>query len=170
MSRKRSAVARKLLYTGLLLATCVAAAQQMPWQKGTQPDADPVVYLYPEQVELVRGKPSEVDLHFRIREGLHINSHEPTDKDLSRTDLLVVEPPGLNVQKVTFPLGTPYSSRAFPDQKLSVYSGELVLHARLLADRPGEQVLRARLRYQACDADSCFPPKESPVALSVVVH
>ena len=164
-------MARKRLYGGLLLSLALAAAaQQLPWQKGMQPDADPVVYQYPEQVQLVRGKPSEVDLHFRIRDGLHINSHTPTDKGLIRTDLVVDEPPGLDVQAVTFPPGAPYSSKAFPEEKLSVYSGEVVLHARLLAAKPGEQLLNAALRYQACDADSCFPPKRAKLALSVVVR
>ncbi len=74
------------------------------------------------------------------------------------------------MQAVAFPPGTEFSSKAFPNEKLSVYSGELILHARLAATRPGEHMLQAALRYQACDADTCFPPKNAPVALDVVTR
>ncbi len=158
---------RKLLFAAL--AVPIAAAQQLPWQTHARA-GDPVSYEFPEQVTLTRGKPQEVDLHFRIRDGLHINSHAPHDKGLIRTELIVAEPPGLDVEAVAFPPGAEFASKAFPDQKLSVYTGELTLHARLLATRSGEHMLQAALRYQACDADTCFPPKNAPVALDVVVH
>ncbi len=156
----------------LLLSLAVCAAQQLPWQVRPQPDAaaGPVQYEYPEQVQLTRGKPGDVDLHFRIRDGLHINSHAPYDKSFIRTELIVAEPPGIDVQAVTFPQGTDFALKAFPGQKLSVYTGEVVLHARLLATEPGQHMLNAALRYQACDADTCFPPKKAPVALDVVVR
>lgn len=147
-------------------------AQQLPWQVQAGPETakDPVQYQYPEQVQLATGKAQQVDLHFRIREGLHINSHAPYDKSLIRTDLIVAEPDGIDVQAVTFPDGTDYASRAFPGHKLSVYTGEVVLHARIIAGKPGEQMLKAALRYQACDADTCFPPKKAEVALDLVVR
>ncbi len=157
----------------LLLAAALfplAAAQQLPWQTGPKPATDPVTYQFPEQVTLTRGKPQQVDLHFRIREGLHINSHTPHDKTLIRTELIVAEPPGLDVQAVDFPPGAEFSSKAFPNDKLSVYTGELVLHARLAASQRGEHMLQAALRYQACDADTCFPPKNAPVSLDIITR
>ena len=154
-----------------LSAFVVAGAQELPWQSsGSSSAGDPVRYEYPEQVQLTAGRSQQVDLHFRIRGGLHINSHQPLDKSLVRTDLVVAEPSGIDVQSVTFPEGEPYSSAAFPREKLSVYTGEVVLHARILAARPGEQLLSAALRYQACDANTCFPPKKATVALDVVAR
>ena len=113
-------------------------------------------------------RPRLVDLHFRIRDGLHIQSHAPLDKGAVRTELVVAEPPGITVEAVTFPEGEAYASRAFPGVKLSVYTGDIVLHARIYASRPGEQMLNAALHYQACDADACYPPKNAPVALDIV--
>ncbi len=169
----RKRVARKrALGAVALLAPLALAAQQLPWQVGAKPATagDPVQYLYPEQVQLPVGKPQQVDLHFRVRDGLHINSHTPRDKSLIRTELIVAEPPGVHVQAVTFPEGSDYASAAFPGHKLSVYTGEVVLHARIVATRPGEHMLEAALRYQACDAGTCFPPKQAPVALDLVAH
>ena len=158
------------LLAALLLP--LAAAQQLPWQVRPPADAaiQPVQYEYPEQVQLAAGKPQVVELHFRIRDGLHINSHKPLDKNFIRTELIVAEPDGVDVQAVIFPEGTDYASKAFPGQKLSVYTGEIVLDARIMVSKRGERMLPAALRYQACDADRCFPPKKAPVALDLVVR
>jgi hypothetical protein len=161
----------------LLLSLGAAGAQQLPWQKGASTQAAgpaeasaPVVYEYPEQVSLSVGHVQDVDLHFRIRPGLHINSHKPTDDSFIRTELIVQEPPGIDVETVTFPDGQPYATKAFPGHTLSVYTGEVVLHARILARKPGEQMLNAALRYQACDIDLCFPPKKADVALDLIAR
>ncbi len=166
MAFSRSALA------ALLLLPLAAAAQQLPWQLRPQADAatQPVQYEYPEQVQLAAGKPQVVELHFRIRDGLHINSHKPLDKNFIRTELIVAEPDGVDVQAVIFPEGVEYASKAFPGQKLSVYTGEIVLDARIMVSRPGERMMPAALRYQACDADRCFPPKKAPVALDLIVR
>ena len=50
-----------------------------------------VVYQYPEQVTVSAGKPSPVALHFRIGQGLHINSHTPRQEELC---LLYTSPGG----------------------------------------------------------------------------
>ena len=164
-------MARSVLLAALLLVPAGARPQQLPWQvptAGVTAAKDPVQYEYPEQVQLTVGKAAEVELHFRVREGLHINSHAPHDASLIRTELIVAEPTGIDVQAVIFPQGTDYASQAFPGHKLSVYTGPLVLRARLVAARPGEQMLSAALRYQACDANTCFPPKQAPITLDLV--
>jgi len=165
-----------LLLVGLVVGAALAA-QQLPWQTGQSgqsgnPDAakEPVRYEAPAQIELTHGKPQIVELHFRIQDGLHINSHMPSDKSFIRTELIVIEPPGINVQDVSFPPGTEFASAAFPKEKLNVYTGEVVLHARILAVKPGEQMLNAALHYQACDASTCFPPKNAPVAIDLIAR
>ncbi len=169
MSRKLSAVAPRGVLVLVLLLAATVRAQELPWHSPAK-QLPVVAYQYPEQIQLAAGKPAEVDLHFQIREGFHINSHAPRDGTLLRTELMVVEPAGVDVEGVQFPPGAQYGSKVFPGQLLSVYTGELVLHARLLAARPGTQELQAVLRYQACDADACFPPREAPVVLSLVVR
>lgn len=124
----------------------------------------------PAQVELARGRTETVELRFRIRDGLHINSHVPHDKTLIRTELIVAEPEGLDVQAVAFPPGEAFASKAFPSEQLSVYTGELVLHARLKSASAGERQLAGALRYQACDADTCFPPKRAELAVRITTR
>lgn len=141
------------------------AGQQLPWQSSGSEGGNPpqyVHFLYPQQVTVTAGKPQTVEMHFRINEGLHINSHEPRQKSLIRTELIEAEPSGVNIAAVDFPAGVDYAFPADPSQKLSVYTGEFVLTMHLTAAR-GDHVLEGALRYQACDAHTCFPPRKAPV-------
>ncbi len=163
---------RKVLVAALMMLPVTAAwlaAQEFPWQSSGEKDVPAVRYEYPEQVSVTPGKAATVELHFRIRDGLHINSHTPLQKSLIRTDLMVVEPSGVKVSGVEFPAGSPYALKALPNEKLSVYTGEVVLQAHLTA-QPGQHLVQAALRYQACDTNSCYPPKQAPVALSIVAR
>ena len=96
--------------------------------------------LSPDKVNIPARHAAQIDLHFRVADGLHINSHAPTDKTLIPTRLAVVEVQGLNVTAVDFPAGTQYAPQFAPREKLSVYTGEFVLHAHLTA-QPGEHLL-----------------------------
>jgi Disulphide bond corrector protein DsbC len=154
------------------LLSGVAAAQSLPWQTSPNEGGNPkqlVHFLYPQQVTLPAGKPATVEMHFRIDEGLHINSHVPRQKSLIRTELIEAEPAGVKIASVDFPLGVDYAFPADPSQKLSVYSGEFVLKMHLTAQR-GNHLVEGALRYQACDTNTCFPPRNLPVAVDIVVQ
>lgn len=146
------------------------AAQQLPWQTPASEGGSPpqyVHFLYPQQITVAAGKPQTIEMHFRINDGLHINSHAPLQKSLIRTELIEVEPDGVNISSVDFPPGVDYAFPADPSQKLSVYNGELVLKMHLTAAR-GTHLLEGALRYQACDAHTCFPPRKVPADITVV--
>jgi len=87
----------------VLLAAGGAPAQKLPWQTGNgQPgvNAQLVHFLYPQQVTVRAGQPATIELHFRVQQGLHINSHTPPAKSLIGTELKVAEPQGVRVQAV----------------------------------------------------------------------
>ena len=154
----------------LLTAVLTSAAQKLPWQTSDSSNANSnqqVRYLYPQQVTLQAGKSQIVDLHFRIENGLHINSHAPLQKSLIRTQLMVAEPQGVNISAVDFPPGSDYAFPADPSQKLSVYSGEFVLKMHI-TPQSGDHLVQASLRYQACDMHTCFPPRNAPVVVDVI--
>ncbi len=126
-----------------------------------------VAFLFPEQLSVPAGKQTAVDLHFRVADGLHINSHTPREKSLIPTSLAVVEQDGFQVSDVEFPPGIDYAFAFNPKEKLSVYTGDFVLKAHLTAPA-GDHLLQAALRYQACNSNSCFPPKTIPIAIDVI--
>jgi hypothetical protein len=154
----------------LIGAASVAAAQKLPWQTdpgSKKPQA--VQYLFPEQVSVKPGEDSVIDLHFKINAGMHINSHVPREKGLIATRLIVGEIPGMKIGPVEFPAGSDYALAAMPNDKLSVYSGEFVVHAHIQA-ATGQHMFEGALRYQACDTNSCYPPREAPIAVDVIAR
>ena len=126
-----------------------------------------VEYLYPEQVSVVAGKPSAVTLHFRIQQNLHINSHTPREQYLIPTVFAIPESSGVRLASATYPTGMDFTLPADPSEKLSVYTGEFSIDARIVAS-PGDHLVEASLHYQACDQNACMPPKTITVPIDVV--
>jgi hypothetical protein len=128
---------------------------------------DAVQYLFPEQVTVDAGKASDVALHFRIAQGLHINSHTPKDEFLIPTTFSIPDDAGVRLDKATYPLGSEFTLPLDPSTKLSVYTGEFTIQVRIMAE-VGNHLVEAKLHYQACDKNVCMPPKTIPVAIDVI--
>jgi hypothetical protein len=126
-----------------------------------------VEYMYPEQVTVAAGKASDVALHFRVAEGLHINSNKPKDDFLIPTTFSIPDGAGVRLENATYPAGKDFTLPADPGNKLSVYTEEFVIQARIVAE-PGNHLVEAKLHFQACDKNICLPPKTIPVAIDVV--
>ncbi|HEY1984533.1 MAG TPA: protein-disulfide reductase DsbD domain-containing protein [Terracidiphilus sp.] len=138
---------------------------EKPSHSGEKTEA--VQYLFPEQVTVPAGKASPVALHFRIAQGLHINSHAPKDEFLIATVFTIPESSGVRLEAADYPPGIDFVLPVEPKEKLNVYTGEFTIQARLTA-RPGDHLVEAKLRYQACDQNACMPPKTITVPIDVV--
>ena len=106
-----------------------------------------------------------------IDSGYHINSNRPLDKFLVGTTFKVEPQAGLSAGRVVYP--KPKMQKfSFSEQPLSVYSGRAIikLPARAAAKLPlGAQTLKAKLKYQACSNQACFPPKTIEVTIGIEV-
>ena len=121
---------------------------------------------------VVPGKPSQVELRFRVKEGFHINSNQPKSELLIPTTLKLEPPSDLASEGVTYPPGKDLSFPFDPSEKLNVYSDEFTVRAKLSADRkasPGNFTVHGQLNYQACSDNACFPPKNIPLQFDVKV-
>ncbi|HEY4046450.1 MAG TPA: disulfide bond formation protein DsbC [Acidobacteriaceae bacterium] len=170
--------ASMLLLTAL--AACSTGAQQLPQglkdpqlpihgaqNRPGSASKDPVQFLYPSEVTVTAHRPAAIDLKFHVADGLHINSHTPHEKTLIPTRLAVVEEPGVNVSGIDFPPGVDYALAFSPKEKLSVYTGDFTLRAHVSVP-PGPHSLDGVLRYQACDVNSCMPPRNLQFSVSIV--
>ena len=126
-----------------------------------------VEYLFPEQISVPAGKASPVALHFRIKENLHINAHAPREQFLIPTVLSIPESSGVRLASAAYPAGADYTLPADPNEKLLVYTGEFTIDAKIVAT-PGDHLVEAKLRYQACDQNACMPPKTITVPIDVI--
>jgi hypothetical protein len=147
----------------LVLAAGLAA--QTPSRSIVKPAE--VEFLYPEQVNVPAGLASKVVLHFRVGEGLHINSHTPREDFLIPTTFLIPESSGVRLNGAEFPAGSDLALPSDPANKLSVYTGEFSIDARIVAAK-GDHLVEGKLHYQACNNSICLPPKTVTVAIDVV--
>ena len=166
----------KMRWTAAIAAMIVLAAasaarsaqvveSDKPARTGARAEA--VQYLYPEQVSVPAGKATPVALHFRVKEGLHINSHAPKDEYLIPTVFSIPDSSGVHLDAANYPTGTEFTLPVDPSTRLIVYTGEFTIQARIVA-QPGDHMVEARLHYQACDANACLPPKTITVPIDVV--
>ncbi len=139
-----------------------SVAQSRPLLK-----TDAVTYLFPEQVSLPVGKPSQVALHFRIAQGLHINSHTPNYEYLIPTTFSIPDGSGVQLASASYPAGSLMTLTYDPTTKLSVYTGEFIIQVSIVA-AAGNHLVEGKLRYQACDNNQCMPPKTITVAIDVI--
>jgi Thiol:disulfide interchange protein DsbD, N-terminal len=162
---------KRTLLAGLTLVVAAAVAHTQIFATSAQnrsiPKGDAVQYLFPEQVTVAAGKASPVTLHFRIAPGLHINSHTPSDDYLIPTTFSIPEGAGVRLDKASYPAGADMTLPADPKTKLSVYTGEFAIQARIVSTA-GNHLVQAKLHYQACDQRQCMPPKTIPVAIDVI--
>ena len=118
------------------------------------------------------GKPAEVELKFRVKEGFHVNSNQPKSELLIPTALKLEPPTNLAAENITYPPGKDISFPFDPSEKLNVYSDDFTVKAKLSATKaanPGNVTVHGQLRYQACSDNACFPPKNIPVQFDVQV-
>ena len=125
----------------------------------------------PEKVTAKRGATIEVRTPVLLKAGYHVNSHTPSEAYLIPLRL-AWEPGPLEVIGVVFPKPhlEKYEFSAIP---LSVFTGnfELVSRLRVAADAPtGPGMALGKLRYQACNYNSCLPPKTVEIRLPVVIQ
>jgi len=153
----------------ILLLAAAASAQIVPSRTPNRSALGPeaVTYLFPQQVKVPAGKPIPVVLHFQVAQGLHINSHTPSDKFLIPTTFTIPDGLGVRLDAAAYPTGTIISLAFDPNTKLSVYTGEFMIQARLVAE-VGDHLVQGKLHYQACDRNQCLPPKTIDVPIDVI--
>jgi hypothetical protein len=101
----------------------------------------------------------------------HVNSHVPSAEYLIPTSLELTSFEGLSPGEWEFPKG---EMRTFPfsQDALSVYEGTFVILGSLKAAEgtpAAEKQVKGFLRYQACTAQRCYPPKKEEFSFPVRV-
>jgi Disulphide bond corrector protein DsbC len=150
----------------VLLCAVAALAQDLTHGKAS-------VILEPAGITSIsRGHPGTVELQFRVARGFHINSNQPKQEYLKKTELKLDAPTDIVIGKITYPLGEDRIFPFAPDEKLSVYSGDFavgVVVRPLRTVLPAKYAVHGFLKYQACDNAACYPPKQLPVSFEVKV-
>lgn len=116
--------------------------------------------------------PTFLRLVFRIEPGFHINSNKPSMPELIPTVVHFSLPDDVVIGRLKYPAGQLKSFPFDPTEKLSVYSGDVVITGRVVAPlhaAPGTYTVHGGFKYQACDNNACYPPKTLPITFNVKV-
>lgn len=125
----------------------------------------------PQKVAAKRGAALEVKTPALLNSGYHVNSNTPSESYLIPLRLSW-EPGVLEAVEVVFP--KPHMEKYdFSATPLSVFTGnfELITKFRVAVAAPtGPGMVLGKLRYQACNNNSCLPPKTIEIRLPVVIQ
>ena len=124
-------------------------------------------------ITLAAGKTAKVEVRFRVNPGYHVNSNHPGSELLIPTEIeFATAPAKLTIGKIAYPKGEELALQFDPKEKLSVYTGDVAVMVPLSAAKDakaGDYTVKGELHYQACNDNSCFPPKSLPVEVKVRV-
>jgi thiol:disulfide interchange protein DsbD len=117
------------------------------------------------------GSTVRVALRVSLPEGLHTQSNKPRDPTLIPTTLTIDAPAGISIDEIVWPPSTDLN-QVGQDKPLAVFEHEFLVGVQLAlapAIPPGALNVPAHLRYQACDANLCYPPSTADVSWTLHV-
>ncbi len=119
----------------------------------------------PTQVAGKRGEAVQSKIPVSIDPGFHVNSNKPSQEYLIPLSLTWTAPAALEPGAVIYPKP---GLETVAGEKLSVFTGRFDLIANFkvspnAAAGPGAAV--GKLRYQACNSNTCFPPKNIEISV-----
>jgi hypothetical protein len=119
-----------------------------------------------------RGRSVQGTVTMDIPSGYHTNSNRPLEKFLIATLLQIEAPQGIRVGPVGYPRALLRSLR-FSKNKVSVFEGRTSMRFNVTVPRSfngNSAELKARLRFQACNDDTCFQPQTREVKMWLAVE
>jgi hypothetical protein len=114
-----------------------------------------------------RGRTVQGTVVMDIPSGYHANSNRPLEKFLIATQLQFEAPQGIRVGPITYPRAI-LRSLKFSKNKVSVFEGRTAIRFSVNVPRSfsgNSAELKARLRFQACNDDTCFQPQTREVKM-----
>ena len=110
--------------------------------------------------KIKKGRIVRASVVIDIPSGLHVQSSKPLDKFLVATKLDVETPSGMKVGPVSYPRPLMRKLK-FSKGMVAVYEGRAVIRFNVTVPAnysSGSGDIKGKLRFQACNDESCFPP------------
>ncbi|RPJ01348.1 MAG: hypothetical protein EHM31_06035 [Candidatus Aminicenantes bacterium] len=117
------------------------------------------------------GETFKAALVLNVQAGYHINDNAPMDEFMIPTTLVFDQSPEFEIVEILYPRGR-RARFSYSEAELVIYDGEVVLGALVKAKAgcsPGPRLLKGAVSYQACNDESCLPPKELAFEIAVPV-
>jgi DsbC/DsbD-like thiol-disulfide interchange protein len=141
-----------------------AATPTHPPAVAPQPNIEIKGYYSSNKVP--RGRLVRATIQMDIPDGYHVNANKPLGKYAIPTTIKIEAPQGVVVGPIVFPRALVRTLKAVNNERLAVYEGRAVFRFNVtIPANYGDSWmnLRAHVRYQSCNDDVCFPPKNQDI-------
>ena len=119
-----------------------------------------------------RGRLVRATIQMEIPGGYHVNANKPLGKYAIPTTIKIEAPQGVTAGPIIFPRALIRTLKAVNNERLAVYEGRALfrLNVTIPANYGDDWMnLRAHIRYQSCNDDVCFPPKNQDIDFGIKV-
>jgi thioredoxin:protein disulfide reductase len=126
----------------------------------------------PGKVVGKRNETVQTKIPVSILAGYHVNSNTPSDEYLIPLTVAWTSLGALEGGQLTFPKPS-MEKYEFSDKPLSVFTGHIELSASFKVSAKaagGPGIASGKLRYQACNSNTCFPPKTIEISVPYQVQ
>jgi DsbC/DsbD-like thiol-disulfide interchange protein len=116
-----------------------------------------------------RGRTLQAAVIVDIPAGYHVNGNKPLGKYAIPTVLRIEGPGGVKISPISYPRAS-LRRFSFSNEQLAVYEGRAVMRFNVTIPAnfdSGVTELRARLKYQSCTDDTCFPPTTREITMPI---
>ena len=117
-----------------------------------------------------RGRVVRAAIVIDIPSGYHVNANRPLGKYAIPTTAKIEAPKGVTVGPISFPRAIVRKLKAVNNESLAVYEGRAILRFNITVPAnysDGWMNLKAKLRYQSCNDEVCFPPKNQDIDIGI---
>ena len=114
--------------------------------------------IAPDKIK--KGRIVRATIVMDIPGGLHVQSNRPLDKYLVATKLDVETPSGMQAGPVSYPRPVMRNLK-FSKGAVAVFEGRATMRFNVTVPanyNGGSGEIKGKLRFQACNDESCFPP------------
>ena len=119
-----------------------------------------------------RGRSAQAVVVMDIPAGFHVNSNRPLEKFLIPTQLQIEAPTGVKVSAVRYPRAL-LRQLKFSKNRVAVYEGKATMRFNVTVPASfgsDSAELKARLKYQSCNDEVCFPPQTREFGITIRVR
>jgi len=155
------------------LALLALIGSSTVFQAAPTPQPNIEVKGYYSSDKAPRGRVVRAAIVMEIPSGYHVNANRPLGKYAIPTTLKIEAPNGVTIGPVSFPRAIVRKLKATNNESLAVYEGRAIMRFNVTVPAnygDGWLNLKAHLRYQSCNDEVCFPPKnvDQDLGISVV--
>jgi DsbC/DsbD-like thiol-disulfide interchange protein len=119
-----------------------------------------------------RGRMTQAAIVMDIPQGYHVNANRPLGKYAVPTTVNIDAARGVQVSAISFPRAVVRTLKFSQGERLAVYEGRAIMRFNVTvpANFPeGVTEISAKVRFQACSNEVCYPPATRDIRLPIGV-